>query len=120
MGANQIIGLSDRENEMLLSILKHQDITNLNADEREYRHLDPALQVRVAKLAAILRLANSLDASRKQKISKIVVSIKDEQMLITVTSKRDLTLERWVFEKNVNLAEAVFGMKIAMKQKRGK
>lgn len=120
VGANQIIGLSDRENEMLLSILKHQDITNLNADEREYRHLDPALQVRVAKLAAILRLANSLDASRKQKISKIVVSIKDEQMLITVTSKRDLTLERWVFEKNVNLAEAVFGMKIAMKQKRGK
>ncbi len=41
-------------------------------------------------------------------------------MLIVVTSKRDLTLERWVFEKNVNLAEAVFGMKIAMKQKRGK
>lgn len=118
--ANQIIGLSDRENAMLISILKHQDITNLNDEEKGYRSLDPAVQVRVAKLAAILRLANSLDASRKQKISKIVVSIKDDQMLITVTSKSDLTLERWVFEKNVPLAQAVFGMKIAMKQKRGK
>ena len=118
--ANQIIGLSDRENAMLISILKHQDITNLNDEEQGYRSLDPAVQVRVAKLAAILRLANSLDASRKQKISKIVVSIKDDQMLITVTSKSDLTLERWVFEKNVPLAQAVFGMKIAMKQKRGK
>lgn len=117
---NQIIGLSDEQNEMLKSILKHQDVTSLNADEREYRHLDPALQVRVAKLAAILRLANSLDASRKQKISKIVVSIKNDAMQITVRSKRDLTLERFVFEKNVGLAEAVFGMKITLKQKRGK
>ena len=41
-------------------------------------------------------------------------------MQITVRSKRDLTLERFVFEKNVGLAEAVFGMKITLKQKRGK
>lgn len=120
IGANQIIGLSDRQNEMLISILMHQDNRSLNVDEYEYRRVDPAIQVRVAKLAAILRLANSLDASRKQKINQIVVSVKDDRMQITAKSKHDLTLERWEFKKNVGLAEAVFGMKIIFKQKRGK
>ena len=53
----------------------------------------------VAKLAAILRLADALDVSRKQKITGCRTVMKENQFRVIVTSREDLSLERWTFEK---------------------
>lgn len=115
---NQIIGLSDRENEIIAEIARYQNIRGSQQDERHYRHLDPQIQMTVAKLAGIARLASSLDFSRRQKISKIMVSTKNKDLEITASSNQDLTLERWALKKQAKLFEEVFGIKVVLKQKR--
>ena len=64
----------------------------------------------VAKLAAILRLADALDRSYRQKISDCKVDVKGNELLVKVKSKEDLSLEEWTFNNKANLFEAVFGL----------
>ncbi|GAA3639829.1 HD domain-containing protein [Lactobacillus hamsteri] len=119
--ANKLIGLSDRENEIVSEICRYQT-TNDSPETPDigghhYRHLDPQIQLEVAKLSAILRIATALDASHKQKIKKIVVSLKkDNQLIIRAKTNSDITLERWSFNKRTQLFEDVFGIKVSLKQ----
>ena len=50
-----------------------------------------------AKLTAILRVANALDRSHKQKFKSAKVLLKEEELLITVDTQEDITLEKSLF-----------------------
>lgn len=119
--ANKLIGLSDRDNEIVSEISRYQTIKDdheaPNIGGHHYRHLSPDIQLEVAKLSAILRLATALDASHQQKIKKIVLSIKkNNQLIIHAKTNSDITLERWSFNKSAKLFEDVFGIKVILKQ----
>ncbi|MFR4968099.1 MAG: exopolyphosphatase [Lactobacillus kalixensis] len=119
--ANKLIGLSDRDNEIVSEICRYQT-TDENPSQPDiggyhYRQLDPQIQLEVVKLSAILRIATALDASHKQKIKKIVISLKkDNQLIIRAKTNADITLERWSFNKRAQLFEDVFGIKVSLKQ----
>lgn len=70
----------------------------------------------MAKLAAILRLADALDVSRKQKITGCRTVMKENQFRVIVTSREDLSLERWTFEKQSGFFEEVFGLTPILEQ----
>ena len=74
----------------------------------------------VAKLASMLRLADALDDSRRQKIDKISLSLKQGELIVTVASNQNLALERWSFEQKASLFQEVFGVKPVFKQRRVK
>ena len=120
--ANELIGMSDRENEIVSEICRYQTIDDgdgsaPNIGGHHYRHLDPDVQLTVAKLSAILRIATALDASHKQKIKQIVISLKkNNELVIRAKTNADITLERWSFNKRVKLFEDVFGIKVVLKQ----
>ena len=120
--ANELIGMSDRENEIVSEICRYQTIDDgdgsaPNIGGHHYRHLNPDVQLTVAKLSAILRIATALDASHKQKIKKIVISLKkNNELVIRAKTNADITLERWSFNKRVKLFEDVFGIKVVLKQ----
>ena len=114
--------MSDRENEIVSEICRYQTIDDgdgsaPNIGGHHYRHLNPDVQLTVAKLSAILRIATALDASHKQKIKKIVISLKkNNELVIRAKTNADITLERWSFNKRVKLFEDVFGIKVVLKQ----
>ncbi len=119
--AEKIIGLSNRENEIVSEICRYQtsdeDPSSPNIGGHHYRQLDLEIQLRVAKMSAILRLATALDASHKQKIKRIIISIKnDNELLIRAKTNSDITLERWSFNRRAHLFEQVFGIKVSLKQ----
>lgn len=64
----------------------------------------------VAKLTAILQLADAMDRSYKQKISSCTVTIKDNELRVKVNSKDDLALEKWSFRNKGSFFEEVFGL----------
>lgn len=72
----------------------------------------------VAKLAALLRLADALDNGHQQKISELVVLLDDGAMNLTITSRQDVTLELWAFEQKAQLFEKLFGYPVRIKIKR--
>lgn len=119
--ANKLIGLSDQENEIVKEICRYQTIDGgpgtPDIGGHHYRNLDSHIQLQVTKLAAILRMATALDASHKQKIKQIVVSLKkDNHLIIRAKTNADITLERWSFNKRAKLFEEVFGIKVSLKQ----
>lgn len=121
LDANKLIGLSDRDNEVVSEICRYQTIDDdhsaPNIGGHHYRHLAVDIQLEVAKLSAILRIATALDASHRQKIKKIVLSLTKENVLVVrAKTNADITLERWSFKKRVKLFEDVFGIKVILKQ----
>ena len=47
---------------------------------------------------AILRLANALDRSQKQKLKSLNVRLKEEILTITGVSDEDMYLEQWLLK----------------------
>ena len=71
----------------------------------------------VAKLSAILRLADALDRSYRQKITSCKIALKGKEIQIAVSAKQDLSLERWTLEDKSILFGEVFGIKPVLIEK---
>ena len=72
----------------------------------------------VARLTAILRVANALDRSHQQKFGDFQIRIQDRKMTITVETGKDISLEKGLFDKRADFFEEVFGIKPVIKQKK--
>lgn len=118
MEANPLIGLSDKENRIIAEIARYHSAEAPVVEEPRYKHLDPAIQMPIAKLVAILRLADALDDSHQQKITELSISLKEGEAIITAYSTQDLALEKWAFARKAQLFEEVYGLKPILKQRR--
>ena len=108
--STDIIGLSEKDKKIVaLASYYHAnrlfDKTNTLAPQVE-KELVPV----VAKLAAIVRLADALDRSYMQKIHSCSVTLKDNKLKVLAASKEDLTLEIWTFDDKSTFFEEVFGI----------
>ena len=117
--ATEIIGLSRKEREIIAYIVK------FNTTEFPYYEelsgetdLDRSEYLTVAKLAAILRVANACDRSHKQKFENVKVSLKDKELIIQVDTPEDITLERGLFTEKAAFFEEVFSIRTSIHQKK--
>lgn len=106
--ATEIIGLSHPEREMIANVVKYNTLELENADN-----------ITMVKLVAIMRVANALDRSHKQKFKNYRMELKENKLLITVKTNEDITLERGLFTEKAEFFEEVFGVKPVLKQKKG-
>lgn len=76
------------------------------------------LTMTVAKLTAILRLANSMDRSHKNKLAGCRIAIKGSSLVITTTYAGDVTLEALSIEQKADFFEEIYGIRPVLKQKK--
>ncbi len=114
----EIIGLSHKERLEVANIIKY-NVETLPSKDVIAHELGMCDYIIIAKLAAILRIANVLDKSHMQKIEDITVSMKDNQMIITAKTYEDLTLEAGLFESRADFFERVYGIRPVLRLKRG-
>ena len=62
-------------------------------------------------LGSILRIADALDSSHKQKSKKVTVQLNPESLHISCESDADMSFEMWSFEHRSGLFEEVIGIK---------
>ena len=118
--SNPLIGLSDADNQIIAEVARYHSAESPSATQEHYRHMDDDIQLVVAKLAAILRLVDSLDDSRQQKISAIKLKLTNDNLLkIKATANDDLVLEKWSFSKKSQLFNYVFGVKPVLIERGG-
>lgn len=110
-------GLSTTEQRMIASIARYHSAETPDNALRTVQDFSPQQRLRIAKLAALLRLADALDDSRLQKITQLTVSISDSHIIITAQTLADLHLEIFVFAQKASFFEAVFGLTIVLKRK---
>ena len=117
--STEIIGLSHIEREIVANIVKynHMDFNYYDIVGQGIS-LDKEAYLKIAKLTAILKVANGLDRSHKQKFKNIKASIKDEQLIITIDSPVDITLEKGLFDRRADFFEEVYSVKPVIHQKK--
>lgn len=115
--ASEIIGLSHRERQIVaLTILYNNN--ELDDYEDISVELDQEGYLIIAKLAAILRVANALDQSHKQKFKRLRIALKERELVCTVESLEDISLEQALFTSKTKFFENVYSIKPVLKEKR--
>lgn len=109
--ATEIIGLSHEEREIIANVVKY--------NTKEFHYYDkmavsPSIYqdsyLKIAKLTAILRLANGLDRSHRQKFKNMKVVLKGNQLILTIETITDISLESGIFSDKAAFFEEVYGI----------
>lgn len=118
--ATEIIGLSHAEREIVANVVRynHSSFAYYAGIQNGGTQLDRESYLVVAKLTAILRLANSMDRSHKQKLKGVQAVCKDNQLMLTVNTMEDITLERGFFQSSTEFFKEVFSVTPVLKQKK--
>ena len=72
----------------------------------------------IAKLSAILKVANGLDRSHKQKFKNVKTTLKERELMIQVDTAEDITLEKGLFTQRADFFEEVYNIRPIIKQKK--
>jgi exopolyphosphatase/guanosine-5'-triphosphate,3'-diphosphate pyrophosphatase len=115
--STEMIGLSHKEREEVANAVKYNTMY-LPSYQQVKGSLGDASFTTVAKLAAILRVANAMDRSHKQKIEKMSLNIKDKKLIITVDTVNNITLEAALFKEKADFFEQIYGIRPVLKQRR--
>lgn len=115
----EIIGISHKERILIANIVKYnQKAFDYYDDFEDVDHLNPEDHMRLAKLTAILRIANGLDRSHKTKFKDFDISIENDKLIITVITDEDITLEKGLFSNRANFFREIYNLEPVIKQKR--
>jgi exopolyphosphatase/guanosine-5'-triphosphate,3'-diphosphate pyrophosphatase len=116
------------ENTDLIGISGHEkDVMGLVSELVKSQVIEPEIHIKnseadkylqVAKLTAILKLALALDQSDQQKVKKISCRVKEEELLIEVSTGINFQLEEYFFKYSAYTMEKIYGIKPILKIKR--
>ncbi len=117
--ATEIIGLSHVEREIIANVVKYNHLDfDYYENIGQHMDIDQPTYLIIAKLTAILRVANGLDRSHKQKFKEFKAVLKEEKLVLTVDTVEDITLEKGLFEMRANFFEEVYSIRPVIRQKR--
>jgi len=108
--ATEIIGLSHNEREIVANVVRY------NTREFDYKSgtdkkMSNSMYLTVAKLTAIVRIANAIDRSHKQKLKKLKVFLKGEELILQADTTEDISLELTLFSQKADFFEEVYGIR---------
>ena len=113
--SSEILGLSHKERELIATTVEFnrkpvEPYENLSDRFTQDEYLI------ILKLLAILKVANALDRSHKQKIKNVTMRVKDGELLINIEANSSLALEKGLFKKNADYFEEIFSIKPVLKE----
>jgi exopolyphosphatase/guanosine-5'-triphosphate,3'-diphosphate pyrophosphatase len=113
-----ILGFSDTDLKLVANIARYHSHDIPRQTDENYLMLDDTDQIIVSKLAAILRIAEALDISHKEKVNKIEVLFSGKEVHFHVWTSEDILLEEWNFAGNITFFEEVMGYKPVLIRRR--
>ena len=118
--ATEMIGLSHMEREIVANVVRfnHSNFVYYGQAQDRPQGLDKESYLIVAKLTAILRLANSLDRSHKQKMKGVKATLQDNELILKIDTQEDITLERGFFQTNTEFFKEVYSITPVIRQKK--
>jgi exopolyphosphatase/guanosine-5'-triphosphate,3'-diphosphate pyrophosphatase len=114
LAASQIFGLSDEETAIVANIARYHRGALPQKTHLPYVALDREDRITVDKLAAILRIANALDAEHVQKVRGLRLVRRDTTWMMELDGTADLTMERLAATARSDLFVATFGRQLVI------
>lgn len=115
--SSEILGLTHKEREIIATTVA-LNRKPLDSYEKFSDKFTQEEYIVIVKLLAILKVANALDRSHKQKFKNVSMVIKDSELNISMESKLSIALEKGLFAKNAEFFEEIFSIRPVLKEKR--
>jgi exopolyphosphatase/guanosine-5'-triphosphate,3'-diphosphate pyrophosphatase len=108
--ASQLAGLSDSELASVANIARFHSAEEPAFDSDSLKKLDTGDRIKAMKLIAIIRLADALDTSHRQKIGNLRIELGGDSCRLKGESREETALEQWTFQMKAEFFHEVFGM----------
>ena len=109
-----IAGISENEKRIIATIALYHGSITPDMKYSEYRELSPEDRVLVSKLCAILRLAVAVNSGHSGKFDEMTVKLRGNEMIVTLTTFKDIELEKWTFNLKNEFFTDVYGIKAVL------
>lgn len=86
-------------------------------DDKPFRILSDESKMTALKLIAVFRLVRAMDMSRKQKLKDVSARIVKDCLLVEYESDENTALETWLFDKEKEFFENIFGMEAKLERR---
>ena len=116
LSAAEIFGLSREDMAIISNVARYHRRAAPNKSHQPYMALDSEARIVVSKLAAILRVANALDADHLQKIRDVRLLHEGDHWVLEVHGAGDMTIERLAALARADLLTEVFGRKVTFRE----
>ena len=111
-----MFGLSEKELLLVGLVARYHRRASPKASHQGYGNLDRNNRVAVAKMAAILRIADALDHSRSQRCNNLDCHYEEHQLVISIPGIDDVSLEQLALKETGTLFDEIFGMQVLLRQ----
>jgi exopolyphosphatase/guanosine-5'-triphosphate,3'-diphosphate pyrophosphatase len=111
---SEVFGLDPKELEIVAHVARYHRRSRPKPSHVEYTRLGREERMIINKLAAIMRVADALDANRTQDIKNFTCRIENDELIITTSGCGDLTLEKRALAMKGNLFEDIYGLKVRL------
>jgi len=115
LASSQIFGLTDDQTALVANIARYHRRGLPGRSHLEYMQLDSRDRLRVQKLAAILRVANALDAEHLQKVRQATLIKQDKNWALEIEGLGDLTMELMAAAARADMFKEIFGRELAIR-----
>ncbi|HOF11869.1 MAG TPA: HD domain-containing protein [Treponemataceae bacterium] len=110
---SDIFGLNKQKHTMIASATRYHRGPEPQLSDSRYASLTREERVSVLKIASILRIAEALDRSHRQRLKNLEIEFKNDSFFITTEGLESL-LEKRALKEKANLFETVFGYRILL------
>jgi exopolyphosphatase/guanosine-5'-triphosphate,3'-diphosphate pyrophosphatase len=110
----EFFGITAKDVELMGLVARYHRRATPQPNHEGYSALDRKDRVAVAKLAAILRIAKALDATRTQRIKDIQCKRYSNQLHIVVSNIADISLELLEIRRSRSFFNEVFGTQVVL------
>ena len=112
---SELFGLTTRETLLIALVARYHRRAQPLPTHEGYATLDRPGRIIVAKLAAILRVADALDRVHAQRIREIRFARDKDQLVILTDTVDDVTLEALALEQKGDMFASVYGMRVVLR-----
>ncbi|MBU1081993.1 MAG: HD domain-containing protein [Spirochaetes bacterium] len=111
---SEIFGLQRDELTIVGNLVRYHRKAGPSPSHANYMSLPREDRAVVLKLAAILRVADSLDRGHTQRLRLVDLEMKEDHLLLQTDCQGDLSLERLSLADKCDMFEDVFGLKVVV------
>ena len=99
---------------MIANLCRYHRKALPSEDHENFRALSREDRKTVMQLAPLLRLADSLDRSREQRVADVQVRLRKSKVELYLHSSKDVDLEQWATQQVAGAFEQVYGGPLAV------
>jgi exopolyphosphatase / guanosine-5'-triphosphate,3'-diphosphate pyrophosphatase len=115
LSASQIFGLASDETAVVANIARYHRRSLPQRSHLPFLALDEPERMRVNKLAALLRVANALDAEHLQKVRDVRLDRGGQTWVLELNGTGDITMEQVAATARADLFVEVFGRELVIR-----